>query len=200
MNSYKYIGQILTGLFWAFLFACNSSTHIDQQIETEDSNRISSISFNDNKYQIDTAIILTNQNLQPLINDLDKTTLSTHNDTKDIPDFIRTFLNNLTGSDFSIASPGENWQVGCCVNPEEKLASRQLVYLGLGSDIVLFSYFTGGFGKSEHVLIIKFKDKKIVDFWSGNVMVDLNNKKDILEYLKANENKNWGLNTNIIYL
>jgi hypothetical protein len=198
MNRYKYIQQLLLGLFLTFLFACNSSSHSNQQVQTADTNRLTSISLDGNKYQIDTAMILTNQNLQPLINDLDKAVLKTHNNTKDLPDFIKTFLDSLTGSDFSIANPGEDWQVGCVVI--EKLPARQLVYLGLGDDIAMLSYFTGGIGKSEHVLIIKFADKNILDFWCGNVLVDLDNKKDILEYLKTNSKKDWGLNTNIIYL
>jgi hypothetical protein len=105
-------------------------------------------------------------------------------------------LNNLTDS-FSIANPGENWQVGCVV--EQPLPLRQLIYLGIGNDIALMTYYTGGFGKLEHVLIFKFSNDKILDFWCGNITTDIINKKEIVKYLKDNKDKEWGLNTNIVY-
>jgi hypothetical protein len=198
MNRQKYIQRLLFALLVILVLACNNSNSDGRQIEASIANLETSISFSGSKYQIDTAMILTNQNLLPLIDDLDKTTLITHTNTKDIPYFIKTFLDSLTGNDFSIANPGEDWQAGCVII--EKLPSRQLVYLGLGNDIALFSYFTGGIGKSVHVLIIKFSDKIITDFWCGNVLVDLNSKSEILEHLKKYKDNNGKLNTNMIYL
>jgi hypothetical protein len=78
--------------------------------------------------------------------------------------------------------------------------TRQLVYFGSGKDIGVMTYYTGGIGKSEHIIIIKFDDNKIVDFWCGKIFTDLTNKAEILKYLKDNKDKDWGLNTNTIYL
>ncbi|MEO6903988.1 MAG: hypothetical protein ABI315_12700 [Bacteroidia bacterium] len=80
------------------------------------------------------------------------------------------------------------------------MPKRQLIYFGLGQDLALMTYYTGGIGKSEHILIFKFKDNKILDFWCGNISTDVTNKLEILNYLKTNKDKEWGLNTNIIYL
>lgn len=44
----------------------------------------------------------------------------------------------------------------------------------------------------------KHNNKQILDFWSGNVLTDLTTKNEIVNYLKANKYKKWGLNTNII--
>jgi hypothetical protein len=72
--------------------------------------------------------------------------------------------------------------------------------LGVGNDITLMAYYTGGIGKSEHILILKYSDNKILDFWCGNILEDVKTKADILKYIKDNKDKVWGLNTNFIYL
>ncbi len=174
------------------------------------------------KFVIDTNAILNNNNLLSLIDDLENTDLTEKKTVTEIPPFIKSFLDSLTDS-FSIADPGEDWQVGCVVmgkqiqkrvydkktgdtliqvafDNSQTLPSRQLAYFGRGKDIALMTYYTGGIGKLEHILIIKFDNTKIVDFWCGNIMTDVSNKAEILKYLKENKDKDWGLNTNIIYL
>lgn len=190
--------QLFFGLFFTILFGCSPSTHSNQQADTGDKRRVTSISMNGSKYQIDTAMILANENLQPLINDLDKANLTTHRNTEEIPDFIKNFLDSITGKHFSISNPGEKWQATDAVL--ETLPDRQLVYLGLADDLALLCYKSGGIGVSEHLLILKFENQKISDLWCGNVLVDLNNEKEVLDYIKSNDKKPWGLNTNIIWL
>ena len=151
-----------------------------------------------NHYVIDTAMILNNKNLDTLLVKLDNSELVDKNRTKDIPDFINAFLTSATPDKFSIANPGEKWQSTDVVM--EKLPNRQLIYLGIGSDLVLLTYYSGGIGESEHILIFRYKDKDIIDFWCGNVLDDVKDKKGIVTLLKKNRNKHWGLNTNIIYL
>jgi hypothetical protein len=191
--------RIIIGLILTTFWACGDSTTQKDNQETENQidNSVSSITFIDGHYQIDTTTILTNKNLPPLIDILKKADLAEKKTVSEIPVFIKSFLDNLTDT-FSIANPGEDWQVGCII--DEPLPSRQLIYLGVGSDIALMTYYTGGIGKSEHILILKFSDNKILDFWCGNIATDLTNKTEIINYLKANKDKDWGLNTNIIYL
>jgi len=168
----------------------------------------SNLSSVDGKYQIDTSAILNNNNLQQLIEDLEKAELAEKKTVAEIPSFLKSFLDSLTDG-FSIANLGEDWQVGCTsltiVDEKGNVISeatpkRQLIYFGLGQDLALMTYYTGGFGKSEHILIIKFDNTKIVDFWCGNILTDVTNKAQIIKYLTANKDKHWGLNTNIIYL
>ena len=193
------------------VLACSNSTS-QPDGSTMDNNPAdnykSNLSSVDGKYQIDTSAILNNNNLQQLIEDLEKTELAEKKTVAEIPSFLKTFLDSLTDG-FSIANPSEDWQVGCTsltmvdekgnvINQETP--KRQLIYFGLGQDLALMTYYTGGFGKSEHILIFKFKGNKILDFWCGSILTDAKNKLEILNNLKTKKDKDWGLNTNIIYL
>lgn len=204
---------------------CSNSTTKQEGIalakQTPD-NYESNVSVVNGKFVIDTNAILNNNNLQSLIEELEKTDLTEKKTVAEIPSFIKSFLDSLTDN-FSIANPDEDWQVGCVVMGKEiqkkvydkktgdtliqitfdnshPLPSRQLIYFGLGKDIALMTYYTGGIGKSEHIIIIKFDNTTFVDFWCGNILTDVKNKAEILKYLKENKDKDWGLNTNIIYL
>jgi len=159
---------------------------------------IQSVSKIDGRYRIDTMVILANQNLQSLINDLDQSILVEKMTVNEIPRFIKSFLVELTDENFSIANRGEEWQVNDVA--DEELPFRQLIYFGLGKDLVLMVYYTGGIAKSEHILIFKYQKKNITDFWCGNIIKEITSKDEILKYLKENIGKKWGLNTNMIFL
>jgi len=73
-----------------------------------------------------------------------------------------------------------------------------LQYFGYGKNIALLNYFKGGIGKSTQILIFEFDNEKVINFWCGSVLVDLNNKQTTLKYLKENINKEWTLNTNFL--
>lgn len=217
--------KIFLWLLIVTLWACISQKSQESQSTLNEigvSKYESNISIVDGKFVIDTNAILNNNNLSLLIDKLEKTELKEKKSIGEIPLFIKSFLDSLT-QNFSIANPGEDWQEGCVVLGKENqqkvhnekigdtmipigidnsqlLPRRQLIYFGLGKDIALMTYYTGGFGKSEHIFIIKFEKTQILDFWCGNILNDLSNKKEILEFLKKNKDKHWGLNTNIIYL
>ena len=157
---------------------------------------ISSVSVIDGKIKIDTNIILTNQNLEPLVDELDNSNLTTRDSFEYIPRFIKYFLDRITSDSFSVANPGQSFQSTDIIM--EKLQRRQLIYFGLGNNIAAMTYYTGGIGVSVHILILKFKGTKMVNFWSGNVLQDLKSKDEIIKYLKQNVGKHWGLNTNMI--
>lgn len=217
--------KILLGLFITTFWACSNSTSQQNGPALDEKtvgNYESNVSVVNGEFVIDTNAILNNNNLQSLIDELEKTDLTEKKTIAEIPSFIISFLDSLTDN-FSIANPDEDWQVGCVVMGKEiqtkvydkktgdtliqitfdnsqPLPSRQLVYFGLGKDIALMTYYTGGIGKSEHILIIKFDNTNISDFWCGNILTDVKNKAETLKYLKENKDKDWGLNTNIIYL
>ena len=191
---------ILSGFILAATLACNNLTSkqnlSDKKIK-EIANHPKGIIIDSSRIKIDTTVILSNQNLIPLIDDLDKSTLIEKNKIKDIPPFIKTILNRLTKDNFSIANPGEKWQATDVIL--EELPARQLIYLGIGDNITLLTYYTGGVGKSEHILIFKYQNKQITDFWCGNVLKNLKTKTEIINFLRINQDKHWGLNTNHIY-
>jgi hypothetical protein len=177
--------------------ACNSKTNYKK-----------GVSILRGFYKIDTNTIITNRNLPPLIEELEKNSLTEFETTKKIPLFIKTFVGSLIDT-FFIADPGEPWRSGCTPpfeidyeNPkkyydkrtkrisysysfkDKEYPIRQLVYFGLGKDIALMTYYTGGIGMIGRILIFKFKGTEITDFWCGNESKSVNNKKEILLYLK----------------
>jgi hypothetical protein len=195
-------------LFLTFLLSCRSSTKqitmqiVNDVVIDDTSNIVFPFSSSKNtsfeqKCSIDTASILYNQNLPSLIKELENTKLTIYKTTKGIPPVILNFLKCSHDGEFSIANPGENWQVTDVVT--EKLPERQLVFIGVADSIALMAHFSGGMGKSEHILIFKFNDKEVTNFWCGMVLTSLSDKQQIVQFLRENMNKDWGLNTNIIY-
>lgn len=146
---------------------------------------------------IDTIGIFTNQHLPSLINELNKTPLTIHKTIKAIPPFIMDFLKCSRAGDFSIANPGEIWQVTDVIF--EKLPERQLIFFGTGDSICLMTHFTGGIGKSEHILIFKFNKGGITDFWCGVSGKDLITKHQVIEYLIRIKNREPRLPTNSLF-
>ena len=149
------------------------------------------------EFKIDTAKILANQNLDNLLSQFQNDTFKITNNKKDIPRFIKKQLNCLTHG-FSIANPGQPYQATDVVF--KKLPWRQLVFLDRNNDMLVMTYLKGGIGLSRHVLFIKFKDKKIIDLWRGNCLNGMDTKEGIINNINQNRNKEWGLNSNTIYL
>ena len=155
-------------------------------------------SYNEeNIFKLDTIGILTNKNLDSLILCLENAELKESKNVADIPIFIRETLNKLRFNNFSIANPEEDWQSTDVVF-DKNLPDRQLIYLGVGENITLMAYYMGGFGITRRVLIIKHENEKITDFWCGRC-TNPKSKEDIIEFIKNNKDKHWGLNTNMIY-
>ena len=207
--------KIFASLVILTIYSCNN--------QSLNKTHTSSIKFEAGKIVLDTNTILTNKNLQSFIDELNEQDLIKKKTFQEVPNSIKVFLDSLTGK-FSIANPGETWRVGC-TDPFEidsiqnktidkktgdtvyqvklkEFPARQLNYFGLGKEIALMQYYSGGIAKIEHILIFKLSGDKIVDFWSGtgNIFKDNVSKAEILKCLQDNKNKNWGLNTNIIYL
>ena len=154
------------------------------------------ITEDDEKIIINAKEILENKNLAGLITKLENIELTEESDINKIPKVISNFLNAIL-EDKPIANPHENWNPTDVIL-DKKLPRRKLQYFGSGKNIALMNYFKGGIGKSTIILIFEFNEKKVTNFWCGSVLVDLNDKETTLKYLKANINKEWGLNTNIL--
>jgi len=146
---------------------------------------------------IDRTLLLSNEKLPTLIAELEKTNLKEKKNGNEIPNFIRKTLNRMTADNFSIADCGEKWQVTDDV--VEELPARQLVYLGLGDNITLIAYYSGGIGESEHILILKHKNQQVTGLWHANILYDFKTKKEILKFLKKNIGNESKFNSNSTY-
>ena len=150
-------------------------------------------------FKIDTAKILANRSLTSYLLALQSDTFMVTNNKKDIPRFIKRQLNCLTHG-FSMANPDKKYQatdvVGWRIKP---LPRRQLVFLAKSNHILVLTYYIGGIGRSNHLLLIKFKDKKILDFWTGSCLNGMETKQGIIDNINQNRHKVGRLNSNMIY-
>jgi hypothetical protein len=135
---------------------------------------------------MDSSSIISNANLNLMLDGLGKEEVVVKSKKKHIPSFIKQTLNCWTGK-FSIANPGKRYQSGCI--SEYKLGIflapiRQLKYLGISKHFVVLQYKKGGFAACEKLLIFKINNGRVVDFWTGySYGVDLKSKEDIIKYL-----------------
>jgi hypothetical protein len=215
--------KILTILFLVTLEACNNSAADKHEQEPK---QPSSVSFVDGHYIIDTSIILTNKNLLHLINELNEGDIVQKKTYQEIPICIKSFLDSLSGN-FSIANPGETWRAGCTppfeidsltqreiIDPETKeslitvsiktkdVPARQLAYLGLGNEIALMKYNIGGIGTFGQILVFKFSQNRVIDFWVGETgYSETETKSHLINTLtECYKNKGEELRSNMIYL
>ncbi len=152
-------------------------------------------------FQIDTAKILSNRNLDKLLLEFQSGTFKTTNNKNDIPRFIKRQLNCLTHG-FLIANPGKPYEATDVFtgNIFNKLPSRQLVFLAKSDNMLVMTYLKGGRGLSRHLLFIKFNGKKITDFWSGSCLNGMDTKEGIINNINYSRSKKWELNTNMVNL
>jgi hypothetical protein len=169
MNNNKY--WLIIGIIFLSI-NCHRST---SQIKTEE--------VEEYIFKLDTMALLTNKNLAYLTIEVENADLKESKNISDIPVFIREALNNWAHDSFSIANPGEKWQVSDVVE-YPYLPWRQLVYLGVGSNVMLMTYYHGGIGVSKKILIFKYENGKIIDFWSGYTGKDFTTKQKIIKTLK----------------
>lgn len=151
----------------------------------------------DCEFQIDSAKILMNKNLDNFISKIRNDSFNISYDKQDIPLFLKKQLDCLALG-FSIANPYEEYQASD--NIKIGLPKRQLIFLAESKDLLVMTYFTGGLSHWTHMLFIKFEKEKILDLWTGVCHDILQSKNDILNFLKKNKNKNLGFNGNWIYL
>ena len=149
----------------------------------------SSISFSGGKYRIDSSVIHNDQNKRMLLSSVQTQSLIVKKTLEEIPGFIMDFLNsNAYGKKFEMVNPGEEWKCGIAdfghtivtkyCDPVTKdtiiaisgdgaiLPNKQFCYFGIGKDVALFTYYTSAFDNPvQNVVMIKFQNEKILDFW-----------------------------------
>ena len=147
---------------------------------------------------LDTAAILANHRLDQWLAEAQEAPLVVHRSTQALPAGVHSFLERITGEAFTLANPGEKYQETDVVY-EHGLPTRQLVYLGVGDSLVVLAHYLGGYGVSERVMFFKMREQKVVDFWTGFVRGKADTKESILQYLRENKDRKFGINTNILY-
>jgi hypothetical protein len=146
-------------------------------------------------FKIDTAKILTNQNLDRLLQYFQTNTFKITNNKKDIPRFIKKELDCLSNG-FSLANPGQPFQATDVI--KGKRPNRQLTFLAKNKNMLVLTYTLGGFSASRRVLFIIFEGKQIIDLWTGNCYYGFDTKEGIIENINLNRNREGRLNSNTI--
>ncbi len=175
----------------------------------------SSVTFVDGDYKVDSIVIRNDFNKKRLIAEIEKQEFIQKNTIQEVPSFLWEFLDSISyDRKFDIVNPGEEYKTGITnyghviikkvydpnlmdsvfylAGDGAILPNKQLVYFGLGKNIALMSYVHGGTGPFPNILIFKFQNKRVTDFWYGGSWEgdNMTNKKNILKYLKSKrENK-----------
>jgi hypothetical protein len=145
---------------------------------------------------VDTTKILMDVNLDAFVSSLRTGNLQTFKDIRKLPSFIKQQLDCLTKDNFSIANPNEEYR--CCCTSSQKLPKRKLLFFSTSNDMLLITYLTGGVGTSTTILLLKFKDKKVVDVWTGYGFPEFKTKEEVIEHIEAKKKKEFGLHTGYI--
>ncbi len=166
--------------------SCNKSS-LDTENRLEPKYK-SSITFVNDKYKIDTNVIVDNLNKQKLLKGIAAEKFSEKKTTVEIPGFILDFLNktNSNGT-FKMAGVNEAWNnnnnslgqlaptkvfdefaqdsVVVLVKVNANLPDKQLIYFGFGKKYAMLSYYTSDRGNSQQVAMFEHCNNKITDFW-----------------------------------
>ncbi len=166
-----------------------------------------SVSLVNGIYKIDTAVIWSNRNKDALVLELDKEKLVEKNNQAGIPEFIRIFLDSISpDKKFNMADPGEKWFTGdikdliytrlynnkkdttTALCDKQNLKDKEFAYFAIGKNIAVLSYYSGGVTLSQNTIMIKFKDKIVVDFWFNNYGTVFSKKTEIFSSLRRSGN------------
>lgn len=207
-NFMKFVLKILIGFVVVIFSACNKSTMESDGMLTPAIEPITSVTYINNKYHIDTNLILGSKYNHQLIAALWKQNLIEVKKVSQLPVFIKTFLDLISPqNNFSITDSGQVFENGLMAPLEvtgkiqlfnktlnnivtyptlgrKNVPNKQLAYFGYSSELALLSYYSG---RKEYSVILKFKDKQIVDFWYDYWAIkdyDVNTKNDILNCLQ----------------
>lgn len=191
------------------VFACSkSNTGAETAVSNTAEPDRSSVAFASGTYKIDSSVITKNINKKRLLTHLEGEKLTEKKALQEIPGFIIKFLDEASyNKKFTIVNPGEDWKSGITnyghlvfkkyydANKKDSvlllsgdgavLPDKQLVYFGISNNMALMSYFRGGFGALQNVIMIEFKNETVTDFWFGSVFEgNIKTKNDIVKNAK----------------
>lgn len=183
---------------------------INQQIEL---GYMSSVSLVNGHYKIDSNVVETDRNKAVLVADLKDENLIRKTTIEEIPGFMLAFLDSISiNKKFDIVNPWEKWNTNDIMdlvipnaNKENEnltgsidtskglLPDKKLTYFAIGDSIALLSYHSGGIRARQHIIIIKFQNKKIVDFWFAAYLgLYANTRIELLQQLDGGSNGHGG--------
>jgi hypothetical protein len=84
------------------------------------------------------------------------------NDYRQIPLYIRSYLDSIEGGKFLISNPGDRWEAGC--NRAEGEADKQLISATLNNEKFTMSYWQGGWGVHQRTILLQIKDSKVIPY------------------------------------
>ncbi|MDP9078015.1 MAG: hypothetical protein M3O71_11360 [Bacteroidota bacterium] len=184
----RLIFSVVFGLSCA-LFACTDHS-LKKNVIKSTKHRISSVKNFGDSLKVNQMVIVNNQNVDGFIGDLTTAQpLKISYGLDGIPTFIKSFLTSFSEDGFTIAEPGKDWN--CCCERNESRPNRQLIWQGNDGHLFMMSYFTGGIGKTQHLVLISYDNKGINDFWAGMVQDDLKSKAAIVQLLKSHKYQQW---------
>jgi hypothetical protein len=146
-------------------------------------------------FKPDANKILNNKNLDFYLAKMQSDKFKVGNNKNRLPHFVREQLTCLIG-DSLLADPNEMWNPSDARNIGD--VTRQLVFFAESNGIYILVYRHGGFIVSNKIILMRYKDKKLVDLWSGQSSGDLPDIKELSSYLQKNRNTKDVLNYNTL--
>lgn len=145
-------------------------------------------------YEVDSVKIYFNRNLNNFLSCINHDQFRTYDNKNSIPPFITEQLDYFTGS-FSLSNPKEQYQ--CCCTSPRTFPRRKLDFLAISNNVLVMTYSTGGIAVEEHILLIKFERKRIVDVWYGLADYSLHSLRDITKYVSRRRKNPEDLHPNL---
>lgn len=84
------------------------------------------------------------------------------NSFKQVPSFIKKYLDSLTGGKYLIANPGQPFSKGCSSFEEEP--TRQLIWAAMNKNLFQMQYWQGGIALFKSLLTIHLNENKITGY------------------------------------
>ena len=126
--------------------------------------------------------LVTNRDLPTLLAKVEQDSLVSYTAVQHLPPAVATFL-ATHAHQARMADVGAPF-AKTCARDDENLPTRQLVYLGVGQEMVLVSYYCGGFGLSQRVALFQLQGHTLRNAWGGFVTDDPNTKAALLHQIR----------------
>ncbi|WP_375437684.1 hypothetical protein [uncultured Hymenobacter sp.] len=141
-------------------------------------------------YVLDTMAIVTNRRLDTLLRLAEDRALISYASAQAMPPVVAAFFQarGSVDSPFVLADVGAPFEKGDAIL-DPNLPTRQLVYLGVSPGLVLVSYYRGGVGLSQSVVLFRLQGQTIQDLWHGYVWDDAKTKAELLLQVRQSQEK-----------
>lgn len=190
-------------ILFLLIFIISESCHDSVNKRTNDTKKSN---FPINNWEMNKAIneIHNLVEIKVIIDNLTQVNCKSSYKFKDIPYFIRTFLDSLTG-EFLIANPNEKWEstdvrnIGIIIEQEndlklkdnalisnkpKQLPNRLLHLFCWNDEIAALVYSKGGFNCSRIIVFFEYHGQEITNIFLTYAKDEIKNKRDLVYYLR----------------